>query len=126
MGKITPSLWLDNLPPEQEAIRAKCFHPNGTFVEFKDEETEQFVPDRFQQQVHKFPLRLAVETRSHQFTYDELNKASNRLAHAILAQRGEGPEPVPLLLEHGAPLVVATLGVLKAGKISMRPTSPVR
>jgi len=26
-----------NLPPEQEAIRAKCFHPSGTFVEFPKE-----------------------------------------------------------------------------------------
>ena len=67
-----------------------------------------------------YPKRLAVKTRSHQFTYDELNRAANRLAHAILARRGGGSEPVALVLEHGAPLIVATLGVLKAGKISMR------
>ena len=27
-----------DLPPEQQAIRAKCFHPTGTFVEFNEEE----------------------------------------------------------------------------------------
>ena len=27
-----------NLPPEQQAIRAKCFHPSGTFVEFPIED----------------------------------------------------------------------------------------
>jgi hypothetical protein len=32
-----------DLPPEQEAIRAKCFHPTGAFVEFKPEEIEQTI-----------------------------------------------------------------------------------
>ena len=109
-----------DIPPQQQAIRDKCFHPTGTFIEFKTEEVEQSIANRFEEQVRRYPERLAVKTREHQMTYDELNNASNRLAHAILAQRGVGSEPVPLLLEHGAPLVVATLGVLKAGKISMR------
>jgi hypothetical protein len=37
-----------NLPPEQEAIRAKCFHPSGTFIEFPKEEIEQSIPERFE------------------------------------------------------------------------------
>ena len=36
-----------NLPPEQQAIRAKGFHPSGVFVELRKEEIEQFIPDRF-------------------------------------------------------------------------------
>ena len=28
------------LPPEQQAIRDKCFHPSGTFVEFPIEDVE--------------------------------------------------------------------------------------
>jgi hypothetical protein len=31
------------LPPEQEAIRAKCFRLAGTFVELKPEEIEQSI-----------------------------------------------------------------------------------
>ena len=109
-----------DIPLHQQDIRARCFHPSGAFTEFTRQEIEQSVPDRFEQTVRKYPDRLAVKTRSHQFSYDELNRAANRVAHAILARRGEGSEPVPLVLEHGAPLIVATLGVLKAGKISMR------
>ena len=30
-----------DIPPEQQAIRAKCFHPTGTFIEFRKEEIEQ-------------------------------------------------------------------------------------
>jgi hypothetical protein len=31
------------LPPEQAALRAKCFHPTGTFVEFGRDEIEQSI-----------------------------------------------------------------------------------
>ena len=29
-------------------IRAKCFHPTGTFIEFSQNETEQSMPTRFE------------------------------------------------------------------------------
>ena len=32
------------LPPEQEAIRAKCFHPTGEFVEFRSEKSSNRLP----------------------------------------------------------------------------------
>ena len=35
----------------------------------------------------------------------------------ILSVRGEGQEPIALLLNHDAPLIAAILGTLKAGKI---------
>src|SRR5205823_13197257 len=40
----------------------------------------------------------------------------NRMAHAILERRGEDEEPVALLLDQGAPVIAAIMGVLKAGK----------
>ena len=114
------------IPPEQESIRAKCFHPAGTFVEFKKEGVEQSVPARFEKIVAKHPDRIAVKTKNHELTYDELNKAANRLAWAILALRGEGEEPIAILLDHDAPLIAAVLGALKAGKacVALDPTYP--
>jgi len=103
--------------PSQEAIRARCFHPSGVFVEFRKEEIEQSIPDRFEQQVAKYPNRIAVKTRNHTLTYGALNKGANRVARAILAQRGEVNEPIALLLEQGASLIAAIIGILKAGKI---------
>ena len=47
----------------------------------------------------------------------DLNDAANRIAHAILRQRGAGAETIALLFEQGAPVIAAILGVLKAGKI---------
>lgn len=113
---LSPS---SNLPPEQEAIRAKCFHPSGTFIEFPQEEIEQSIPERFEKIVRGFPDRLAVRTKSRTLTYDELNKAANRLARAILTQRGQGQEPVALCLRDGVQLITAHLAVLKAGKFSL-------
>lgn len=101
----------------QQAIMEKCFHPSGTFVEFKKEEIEQSIPDRFEQQVAKYPDRLAVKTRSHVLTYEALNKFANRTASGILQERGEGQESIALLLENDAPMIAAIIGVLKAGKM---------
>jgi len=87
------------------------------FVEFRKEEVEQSIPARFERQVDQYPERRAVKAGTHQLTYAELNRAANGIGRAILASRGAGEEPVALLLEHGASLIAAILGVLKAGKI---------
>jgi amino acid adenylation domain-containing protein len=107
----------------QRAIRARCVHPTGTFVPFPKEAIEQSIPERFEQQVRRNPDRIAVKSRSQHLTYEELNRAANRVAHAILEHRGEGQEPVPLLLHRETPFLVAILGVLKAGKIQV-PLAP--
>ena len=95
----TPTKHVAVLPLEQQAIRAKCFHANGTFIEFKKEDIEQSIPDRFEAQVRKFGDRLAVKTQDQELTYHELNRTANRLAHAILAQSGDRQEAVALLFE---------------------------
>ena len=104
------------LPPEQEAIRAKCFHPSGTFVEFPKEEIETSIPARFEKIVKTHPGRIAVSVPSETLTYEQLNRRVNRLANAILLDIGDKQEPVGVLLAKGLPLIVAVLGVLKAGK----------
>ena len=115
------------LPEDQQAIRARCFHPTGTFTEFRPEEIEQSIPNRFEQQVAKYPERIAVKSKNYTLTYDALNKTANHVAHAILAQRGEGEEPIALLLENDAPMIASVLGVLKAGKmyVPLDPGFPV-
>jgi len=105
------------LPPEQQAIRAKCFHPTGTFVEFTREEIDTSIPERFERIVRQYPERIAVKARSQSLTYAELNSMANCLARTIVAQRGPGQEPIGLLFAKGVPLVVAVFGVLKAGKM---------
>jgi amino acid adenylation domain-containing protein len=114
------------IPREQQLIRARCFHPTGTFVEFTKAEIEQSIPARFEQQVRRYPDRLAVKTRTQTLTYDALNRLANRVAHAILALRGAGEEPVALLCAQGALAIAALLGVLKARKfyVPLDPSHP--
>jgi len=92
-------------------------HSALRFVEFKKDEIEQSVPDRFEQQVAKCPDRIAVKSRSRILTYEQLNRAANRAARAILAGCGQKEEAVAVFLEHDTDLVVAMLAILKAGKI---------
>src|SRR5262249_1034345 len=70
-----------------------------------------------EEQVRRYPDRLAVKTRVQALTYAELNAAANRVAHGILAVGGEGAAPVALLCDRGAPFITALLGALKAGRI---------
>jgi amino acid adenylation domain-containing protein len=113
-----------NLPPlpivnrsAQETSKGRRVSPTNPFLEFKKEEIEQSISDRFEQQVLRYPDRLAVKGKSYTLSYNELNRAANRVARALLARRAGGEEPIGLLLEHVAPMVIAILGVLKAGKL---------
>src|SRR5437016_6138902 len=90
--------------------------PTNLFVEFREEDTEQSISNRFEEQARRYPHRLAVKTKSQRLTYDALNRISNRAAHAVLARCDQSNEPVVLLFKQGAPLIAASFGALKAGK----------
>ena len=107
------------LPPEQESIRAKCFHPSGVFAPFSETALGYSVPHRFEEIVLKYPDRVAVETSTQQITYSELNKISNRLARTLVFQSGSESEPVALHIDDPVFAIAAHLGVLKAGKVSL-------
>jgi amino acid adenylation domain-containing protein len=104
------------LPPEQEAIRTRCFHPTGVFTRFPNEDLERSIPDRFEQISRRYPDRIAVKVGAQCVSYSELNELANRIARTILAGQGHAAEPVALLFNNVAKLAAAMLGVLKAGK----------
>ena len=89
----------------------------ASFIAFAKSDIAQSISARFEWQVQRVPHRLAVQTASHQLTYAMLNRLANRMAHAILIRRGPAVEPVALLLDQGAPLIAAILGILKADKL---------
>ena len=80
------------------------------------EEFDTSISARFEKIVRMYPERLAVKDRGRSLTYDQLNRAANRIAHAVLAERGDSSEPIPLLFQHGIDMLPAILAVLKAGK----------
>src|SRR5712692_1205483 len=89
--------------------------PSNEFVPFGKEQIEQSVPERFEKIVRLYPQRLAIKAGDRSLTYEALNQTANRIAHAILARRGPGSEPVALLFEQGADIIASLFGVLKAG-----------
>ena len=92
--------------------------PTHDFVPFQRNETEQSIPERFEQQVTRHPGRLAVDGGERSITYDSLNRWANRVGRAILALRAEGEcKTLGLLLHKDAPMMAALMGALKAGQI---------
>lgn len=107
------------LLPEQDLIRAKCFHPSGTFVALTMDEIEQSIPSRFEKMARLYPTQVAVKSQTGILTYEALNASANRIAHLLLRHCGDKPEPIALLAEHDELTVAAMMGILKAGKICM-------
>src|SRR5207237_10393687 len=80
----------------------------------------------FQDQVARHSEQLAVTDGERNLSFAELDRASNKLAHAVLDRFGPGAEPVALLFDQTVSAIVAILGVIKAGRIWMGldPTAP--
>ena len=82
--------------------------------------TKQMVPyttlaGLFEAQVERTPQAVALVFEGKTLTYRELNEQANALAHKLI-ERGIGPEDlVGICLERSLDMVVALLGVLKAG-----------
>ena len=73
------------------------------------------VPVLFAAQVARTPEAVALTFEGRSLTYRELDEASNRLAHLLVAQ-GAGPgQCVALLFSRSAEAIVAILAVLKTG-----------
>ncbi|MCU1268103.1 MAG: putative linear pentadecapeptide gramicidin synthetase LgrB [Acidobacteria bacterium] len=73
------------------------------------------IHELFAEQVSKTPDATAVVFENHPITFAELDQRANQLAH-YLQKRGVGPEViVAVCLERSIEMVIALLGVLKAG-----------
>jgi amino acid adenylation domain-containing protein len=81
------------------------------------DQAAESIPSRFARVAASFAGRTAVLAHDAEWTYAELAARSSAVAGKILNRLDEKSEPVALFMEHGAPLVAAILGVLKAGKI---------
>ncbi len=85
---------------------------NDTYVEYPK---EKCVHELFSEQAKKTPDRTALVFEDRKFTYKELDEMSNSLAH-FLREKGIKPNDiVPIIAKRSWHVIVAMLGVLKAG-----------
>jgi amino acid adenylation domain-containing protein len=81
----------------------------------RDYPVDDCVHRLFERQARRTPDALAISSEEGAMTYAELDARANQLAHHLLAQ-GTGPgKIIALCLERSVELVIAALGVLKAG-----------
>ena len=80
----------------------------------------------FEECVSKYPERPALRFGERSFSFAELNREANRIAH-VLRQHGVSTNvPVALCVERSAEMIVALLGILKSGAcyLPLIPDSP--
>jgi len=70
----------------------------------------------FEYIVQTQPKSSAVKTSTGTWTYEQLNQQANRVANELIERCGKGQCRIALMFPHEATMIVALLGVLKAGK----------
>jgi amino acid adenylation domain-containing protein len=86
--------------------------------------TPTTLTSEFERQVALHGDRVAVDTGERRIRYGELDRLANGVASALIAELGDRPQPVPLLMEQNIPFAAGLLGAMKAGK-SFAPLDPV-
>ncbi len=111
-----PDLPLAQLPILSEQEREEVLVEwNRTTTDYSRAHPQPCIHELFELQVEQSPDAVAVVAGNQELTYRELNQRANQLAGYLL-KRGVGPEvPVCMCLERGPGMMVALLGILKAG-----------
>ena len=112
---------IDLLAPEER--RQILFEWNDTARDLP----QVTLPALFEAQVERSPEAIALVFEERTLSYAELNAQANRLAHLLIG-RGIGPEDlVALALPRSTEMIVALLGILKAGAayLPLDPDYPV-
>lgn len=108
-----PELRLSELSIVPQAERERMLRDfNQTRVDYPRDKS---IPELFAEQAARTPDQTALVFRDRRFTFRELDEMSNSLARALIA-RGIGPGTiVPIVSKRSWHIVVAMLGILKAG-----------
>ena len=86
---------------------------NDTAVDYPK---EKCVHELFTEQVQRTPDKIALVFEGKEFTYKQLDEMSNSLAHYLRNEIGIKPnDVVPIIAKRSWHIIVAMLGVLKAG-----------
>ncbi|HEY2328967.1 MAG TPA: amino acid adenylation domain-containing protein, partial [Verrucomicrobiae bacterium] len=87
---------------------------------------DKTISQLFEEQVEKTPDAVALAFSGQQLNYRQLNEHANQLAHRLQALGVGGGAMVGVCLQRSLELIVALLGIMKAGGayVSLDPTYP--
>lgn len=77
---------------------------------------EQSIQGRFDEIASMIPEQPAISDKTISLSYRELQKASNKMAHAILGILGPGKGNIAVFSENNVYQVIAILGILRSGR----------
>ncbi len=97
-------------PPEEEKIIFEEF--NNTYFEIPEDVTVQQL---FEEQAERHRDKPAVIYEEQKLTYGELNRQANQLAARLRSDGLKREESAGILMDTSPEMIVAILGVLKAG-----------
>ena len=93
---------------------------------YRDYPVDKTVNQLFEEIAKEYPERLAFQYNDCSFTYQELDERSNQVARFLIQQNIKSEEPIAVLLQPSGQMIVALLGILKAGGtyVSFHPDFP--
>ncbi|AZE62385.1 non-ribosomal peptide synthetase [Pseudomonas synxantha] len=97
------------------AEQEREFLVNGCNQSKRSYPLERSYIELFEEQVAQHPQRIAARCLDQQWSYDELNRRSNGLGHALVAAGVGLDQPVALLAERNLDLLGMIIGSFKAG-----------
>ncbi len=87
---------------------------NDTAVNYPADKT---IIDLFEEQARKKSGNTALVFKEEKLTYRQLNEKANQFAHYLRSKGIKAETLVPVCVERSAEMIVALLGVLKAGGV---------
>lgn len=96
-----------------EELHQLLYEFNDTKVDYPSNKT---IVELFEEQVGRTPENIAVLDSKIKINYKELKEKSDRVARYLVFNLGKNNEPVGVLVDRSAELLVLLLGILKSGK----------
>ena len=110
---------IDIIPAEE--YQKVIFDFNNTAIDYP---RDKCIHELFSEQAVKTPDKIALVFEDKKFTYRQIDEMSNSLAHYLREEKGIKPNDiVPIISKRSWHVIVAMLGVLKAGGAYM-PVDP--
>jgi len=104
---MEPPVMLEDIALQDDDGQEENFHLNPV--------KEPLLNRLFEKQVEKSREEVALIAQDGQFTYDELNRKANRIAHALIKRGVDLEDRVMFILKRDSRLVATMLGIVKAG-----------